>query len=265
MQSEFREVADDEAQRANRADWEAEADDYQREHGAFLGDARFVWCPEGLDEEHLQLLGDVAGTRVLEVGCGAAQCSRWLHTLGAGVVGLDLSFRQLQHSRRIDRETSSVVPVVCGTATAMPLATGSFDAVCSAFGALPFLVDIGAALAEVARVLRPRGRFVFSVVHPARRMFADDPTAEGMTVIRSYFGRAAYVELDSAGQTSYVEPHHTMGDWVAAISASGLVLDRLVEPEWPAGLSRTWGGWGPVRGALLPGTAIFVTHRAEPA
>jgi hypothetical protein len=39
---------------------------------------------------------------------------------------------------------------------------------------------------------------------------------------------------------------------------AGFTLERLVEPEWPAGHDRTWGGWGPVRGALLPGTAIFV-------
>jgi len=95
---------------ANRRDWDRTADDYQCEHGAFLGDARFVWCPEGLDEAGVRLLGDVAARRVLEVGCGAGQCARWLSGQGAQVVGVDLSVRQLQHSRRLDAATGLGFP-----------------------------------------------------------------------------------------------------------------------------------------------------------
>src|SRR5215217_2113528 len=75
-----------ESVRANRAWWDGEAEGYYSEHGRFLGDARFVWGPEGLDEAEARLLGDVTGRRVLEIGCGAAQCSRWLRGQGAQVV-----------------------------------------------------------------------------------------------------------------------------------------------------------------------------------
>jgi SAM-dependent methyltransferase len=248
------------AERANRADWDTEADSYQQEHGEFLGDARFVWSPEGLDEEQIRILGDVRGLRVLDLGCGAAQCARWLRTQGATAIGIDLSWRQLQHARRIDEQTSIPVPTACGSTLALPFADAVFDVVASAFGALPFVVDIAAALREVRRVLVPQGRAAFSVVHPVRRMFPDDPTETGMTITRSYFDRAAYVEATHDGLPAYVEPHHTMGDWVAAIGAAGLVLDQVLEPEWPTGHTRVWGGWGPVRSALLPGTAIFVTR-----
>jgi SAM-dependent methyltransferase len=258
----YRGVSDDEAQRANRRDWDAEADDYQREHGTFLGDDRFVWSPEGLDESDAGLLGDVAGRRVLEIGCGAGQCSRWLRKRGAVAVGLDLSLRQLQHSLRIDSDGRSRVPVVCGTATSLPFADASFDLACSAFGGLSFVLDVATALGEARRILRPGGSFVFSVVHPVRWMFPDDPGDAGMTIIRSYFDRTPYVELDGDGRTSYVEPHHTLEDWLGAITAGGLVLERLTEPSWPSGHERVWGGWGPVRGAVLPGTAIFSTRTA---
>ncbi len=259
--ADFRAVTDAEAQRANRADWDREADDYQREHGEFLGDASFTWSPEGLDEAEVHLLGDVEGRRVLEVGCGAAQCSRWLAARGAVVVGLDLSVRQLQHSLRIDSERGTEVPVVCASATSLPFADSTFELACSAFGALPFLVDISAGLREVRRILQPGGRCVFSVVHPVRRMLPDDPGREGMTVIRSYFDRTPYVELDRDGRPSYVEPHHTLADWVGSVTGSGLVLEDLLEPEWPPGQDRVWGGWGPVRGALVPGTAVFSVRR----
>ncbi|MGH3424421.1 MAG: hypothetical protein ACRDO8_06825, partial [Nocardioidaceae bacterium] len=57
----------------------------------------------------------------------------------------------------------------------------------------------------------------------------------------------------------YTEHHHTLSDWVGALVGAGFGLERLVEPEWPAGLDRDWGGWGRERGAYLPGTALFVT------
>jgi len=74
------------------------------------------------------------------------------------------------------------------------------------------------------------------------------------------FDRTPYAEIGASGAVLYAEYHRTLGDHVAELVAAGFVLDRLVEPEWPAGHDRTWGGWGPVRGALLPGTAIFVAH-----
>ena len=94
--------------RANRSWWDNASDWYQTEHGGFLRDTGFVWGPEGLDEADARLLGDVRGRRVLEVGCGAGQCGRWLIGQGARVVGLDLSQRQLQHSRRIDAATGAL-------------------------------------------------------------------------------------------------------------------------------------------------------------
>lgn len=247
--------------RANRGWWDANADDYQREHGAFLCDARFLWCPEGLDEANARLLGDVRGATVLEVGCGAAQCARWLRTQGASVVGVDVSLRQLQHARRLDDATGVEVPVVCADATALPFATGSFDMACSAYGALPFVADAGAVLREVARVLRPGGRWVFSVTHPIRWAFPDDPGPRGLVARHSYFDRMPYVETDDSGQVSYVEHHRTLGDWVDLLVAAGFRLRRLMEPEWPDGHRRTWGGWSPLRGSRIPGTAIFCCAR----
>jgi SAM-dependent methyltransferase len=259
----FRHVAADEAVRVNRVDWDRYSDEYQREHGDFLRDAGFVWSPEGLDEADAGLLGPVGGRRVLEVGCGAAQCSRWLLTQGAHPVGVDLSFRQLQHARRIDGDTGIAVPTACASATALPIASSSVDIVCSAFGAFPFVIDIDVAFREVRRVLRPGGRFVFSVTHPVRRMFPDDPSSAGMAVIRSYFDRTPYVETDEAGQATYVEPHHTLEDWATALLDSGLAIAGLREPAWPAGLERVWGGWGPERGRFIPGTLIWSAVRPD--
>jgi hypothetical protein len=79
-------------------------------------------------------------------------------------------------------------------------------------------------------------------------------------VQQSYFDRTPYVEVDEAGEASYVEHHRTLGDRVRELVAAGLVLQDLVEPEWPEGHDREWGQWSPLRGRLMPGTAIFVTR-----
>ncbi len=260
---ERRPVDEAESRHANGPDWDRYADEYQATHGEFLGDAGFVWGPEGLTEAEARVLGDVAGRDVLEVGSGAGQCSRWVRAQGGRSFGLDLSFRQLQHSRRIDDDTGVAVPSVLGTATDLPFADASFDVVFSSFGALQFVADIDVAVAEAARVLRPGGRFAFSITHPTRWMFPDDPGEAGLVASQSYWDRTPYVEVDDAsGVVAYVEHHRTLGDWVALLADAGFVLLRLLEPEWPEGHDRVWGGWSGTRGQFTPGTAIFVARLA---
>jgi SAM-dependent methyltransferase len=255
-----RQIPDEQSRIASRAWWDASAQAYQDEHGEFLGDADFVWCPERLREADAALLGEVAGRRVLEVGTGAAQCSRWLVGQGAHPVGVDLSAAQLAHARRLDRGTGIAVTVVQADAQQLPFADGSFDLACSAYGAVPFAADSAAIMREVARVLRPGGRWVFSVTHPIRWCFPDDSGPGGLVARSSYFDRTPYVEQDEHGTPTYVEHHRTIGDRVREVVAAGLVLDDIVEPEWPRDHDRPWGQWSPLRGAILPGTAIIRTH-----
>ena len=260
---ERRAVDEAESRHANGPDWDRYADEYQATHGEFLGDVGFVWGPEGFTEAAAGVLGPLDGRDVLEVGSGAGQCSRWVRTRGGRGIGLDLSHRQLQHSRRLDEDTGVAVPSVRGTATALPFADGSFDVVFSSFGALQFVSDIDVAVAEVARVLRPGGRFTFSITHPTRWSFPDDPGEGGLTATQSYWDRTPYVEVDDAsGLVAYVEHHRTLGDWVALLAGGGFVLTDLLEPEWPDGHERVWGGWSALRGRLTPGSAIFGATRS---
>lgn len=252
-----------ESRSASKLWWDADADDYQAEHGAFLGVSEFVWCPERLHEDQARLLGDVGGKRVLEVGCGAASCSRWLAHRGAEAVALDISAGMLRHARDGNDDSGIDVPLVQASADVLPFADASFDLACSAFGGVPFVADSGAVMNEVARVLRPGGRWVFAVTHPMRWAFPDDPGPEGLTVDRSYFDRSPYVEVDHRGRATYVEHHRTLGDYVRQIASAGMRLVDLVEPEWPSGHTAVWGQWSPMRGRLFPGTAIFCCELDE--
>lgn len=252
--------------RSSRTWWDGEAEEYHREHGAFLGaeseTGEFVWCPEGMHEGDWHLLGDVAGRAVLEIGCGSAPCSRWLAAAGARPVGLDVSRGMLDVGRRaMERSPAPRAPLVQADATSLPFADASFDIAFSAFGAFPFVADSARAMREAHRVLRPGGRFVFSLNHPMRWIFRDDPGPRGLEAVFPYFDRSPYTETAEDGTLEYVEHHRTLGDRVRELLAAGFVLDDLVEPEWPEWLTQTWGQWSPLRGEIFPGTAIFVAHR----
>jgi SAM-dependent methyltransferase len=253
-----RAVTDAESRVASRRWWDLDADAYQDEHGAFIGDVDFVWCPEGVREADARLLGDVRGRRVLELGCGAAAGARWLAGQGAEVVALDLSAGMLRHARSASDRSGVRVPLLQADALALPFGNGVFDIVCTAFGAIPFVADSGAVMREVARVLRPGGAWVFSITHPMRWIFWDEPDESGLIARNSYFDRTPYVELDDSGRPTYVEQHRTLGDRIRELIAAGFVLRDLIEPEWPAGHEQVWGQWSPLRGRLFPGTAIFV-------
>ncbi len=261
----YEQVDGDAAASATARWWSAEAGEYLAEHGAFLGDADFCWCPEGLRESEAHLLGpieELRRARVLEIGAGAAQCSRWLVDQGVrDVIATDVAPGMLAGAAELDARTGIAVPVQVADARALPFPDTSFDVVFTAFGAIPFVADAGAVHREVARVLHDGGRWVFSVTHPLRWAFPDDPTAAGLVAVRSYFDRTPYVETDADHRPLYAEFHRTIGDHVRDVVGAGFTIEDVIEPEWPDGHHQVWGGWGPERGRILPGTLIVVTRR----
>jgi hypothetical protein len=82
-------------------------------------------------------------------------------------------------------------------------------------------------------------------------------------VRQSYFDRTPYVEVDDSGTATYVEHHRTMGDRIRELVAADLVVVDVIEPEWPADNTNVWGQWSPLRGSLMPGTAVFVAQKPQ--
>ncbi len=121
----------------NRRYWDANADEYQAQHAAQLDWRKPpCWGVWERPEAELQILGDVRELDVLEFGCGAAQWSIGLHRLGARMVALDNSERQLEHARRLMREAGVDFPLIHASAEAVPLPDASFDLVFCDHGAM---------------------------------------------------------------------------------------------------------------------------------
>ena len=106
-------------------------------------------------------------SRVLELGCGSGWASEWMARLGFKVTALDINDDMLELGRermvacrRAFPETPMSVDFVTGDAEALDFEDESFDAV-YCLNALHHIPDIPKALAEIHRVLKKGGRFLF--------------------------------------------------------------------------------------------------------
>jgi len=252
----------DEAVKGNSAYWSDSAEEYLLTYGDFLGPVEFRWCPEGLTEAKAGLLGPLEQLRdqlLLEIGAGAAQCSRWLAAQGVGVHATDVAPGMVDQAHRLNKTTGINVPLSVADARQLPFDSASFDQVFTAFGAVPFLKDLTELHKEVYRVLKPGGWWTFATTHPIRWAFPDHP--EALTVNRSYFDRTPYAEV--TGRGVYAEFHHTLGDHMQSLTSCGFSITTVVEPEWQEGNNHVWGGWAPTRGKLIPGTLIIQAQRSN--
>jgi SAM-dependent methyltransferase len=125
----------------------------------------------------LELCQPVAGRRVLDLGCGEGYCARRLMQMGAAEVhGIDHSSQMIAAARSEEEREPLGIRYAVGDAVALPqLADASFDLVLAVF--LFNYLDVGAmrrCMSEVWRVLRPTGRFVFAVPHPALPFVRDE-------------------------------------------------------------------------------------------
>jgi SAM-dependent methyltransferase len=148
--------------------------------------------------------------RALDAACGTGRHTRRLVELGHEVTGTDLTPEMLQRAaasipqatfleadlRRLPAEDESFDLVVCGLA-------------------LSHLAELGDAVTELARVLRPGGRMVISVLHP----------------FQAHLGWHAPFS-DERGERAFVREHpHTHADFMAAFRAAGLTVSDCLEPK----------------------------------
>jgi SAM-dependent methyltransferase len=212
--------------------WERHAAWWQAE---FTGGADVEY-----EEQILPLAGRLlAGARrVLDLGCGEGQIARLVARSGGAerVVGVDTSSAQLaEAARRAGGPAYARAP-----AGALPLAPGSFDAVVTCL-VLEHLPDLDGALDEVARVLRPGGRFVIFINHPLFQTpssgWIDDHVLdppEQYWRIGPYLPESVSVEeVDSGVRLPFF--HRPLGRYVNSLADRGLYLTRMVEPAPPPG------------------------------
>jgi SAM-dependent methyltransferase len=239
----------DDAQR-NREVWtKANAEYTDRQASETWGKGEPTWGTYGVPEADLNVLGDVAGKDVIELGCGTAYFSAWLARLGARPVGLDVTPAQLDTARRMMGETGIEFPLVEASAEDVPLAGDSFDLALSEYGA-SIWCDPTRWIPEAHRLLRPGGELVFLCNSPLATICMPDDGKIEERLVRSQFelGRMQWPGADEG-----VEWHLGHGDMLRLLRDTGFEVEGLWElraPESatdheyydfvPAGWARRW-------------------------
>jgi ubiquinone/menaquinone biosynthesis C-methylase UbiE len=206
--------------------WDRYASEYQKRaqlptHVAHYG-------PDIPTEAELRLLGDLKGKRVLELGCGGAQCSIAFAKQGATAIGIDVSSAQLAYARQLCEAEDVRVELRQGDMADLAfLRADSIDLVFSS-GAFEYVEDLNRVFRQVHRVLKVGAPLVFSLSHPAY------PSEPG----RSYFDRSPVRE--KRGETELPAFHHSFSELYMGLNRSSYRVDMILEPEPIPGAPRSY-------------------------
>jgi SAM-dependent methyltransferase len=209
-------------QAANRAAWTGFAPAYAEAAERHWAATEPTWGTVGRPERQLGLLGDVRGLDVLELGCGTAYWSAWLHRLGARPIGLDLTPAQLATARRMQAVHGQHFPLLEADGEAVPLRDGCVDLVFSEYGA-SIWCDPHRWVAEAARVLRPGGRLVF-LVNAWLAVLCQDEVGDISDRLRRDWRTPRRIEWADDGSIEFQRPP---GEWIALLRGFGFEVERL--------------------------------------
>jgi len=190
------------------------------------------------------MLPAIASLRVVDLGCGFGQLSRWLGSEGAAsVLGIDLSEKML--ARAVAETQAPQVTYRRGNLDELALPPASADLIVSSM-ALHYVEDFGRIVRVLFDALVPGGRLVFSVEHP---IYAARAEPEWTTAAdgRKAFAIADY-GIEGKRVTNWivdgvVKYHRGIGTMLNTLVGAGFAYDALTEwtpsaeqlaahPEW---------------------------------
>ena len=195
------------------------------------GEGGIRWGVFGVPEADVQVLGDVSGLDVVELGCGTAYFSAWLARRGARPVGVDVTPAQLDTARRVMADSEIEFPLLEASAEDVPLPDGSFDLAVSEYGA-SLWCDPERWVPEAARLLRPDGRLVF--LTNSMLMILCVPDEPGYATEQLLRPQRDLRRITWSFEDG-VEFFRSHGEWIDVLHSSGLEVERLVELYAPEG------------------------------
>ena len=214
----------------NRQSWNADAPNWVASGRKAWASPTPWWGMWEVPEEELEILPDLAGLDVLDLGCGTGYWCAWFHRLGARPVGLDLSEEQLATARELQGEHGIEFPLIHASAEAPPLPDASFDVVFSEYGAAIWC-DPQLWIPEAYRLLRPGGRLIFlchSVLAMLCAPLSDEPT--GKTLLRPQL-RLYKIEWPDPDGTDFHQAHSERFRLLSDTGFDAEALHELYAPD----------------------------------
>jgi SAM-dependent methyltransferase len=210
--------------------WEAVADDWIGHAGTNDYRNQFL-MPRTLD-----MIGDLRGRRVLDLGCGEGGYAREMARRGARVVGVDGSSRLIDVAReRTNEEGVEVVYYQANASALDPIDSASFDLVLASMSLMD-VEDYPGAMSEADRVLVSGGELLMSITHPCfsapvSKWIRDGGGPPRFFAVDRYFDRAVWPDhITSAFRAPVLRRHRTLEDYLSGALAAGLELREFREP-----------------------------------
>ena len=211
--------------------WDETAEQYQALTRISTTD--FHYGPLLAGDKSLKLLPPIKpGMKCLELGCGAAQNSFYLASLGADCLGIDISAEQIDYAQRLAKDSDLEIKLQRSNFDEVSKEEfGSFDLIHSTW-ALPFADNQEKVVRQCAQMLNPGGYMVLTTGHPvfAGEWIELEDFEEGM-FLTDYFKPPVEVRF-TEDEEEFIQarqyPISTYLDWLLS---SGLTLVKLVEHQ----------------------------------
>ena len=173
----------------NRAHWTQSNQEYTAARARENWSRKEIaWGVFGTPESDLNVLPDVQGLDVIELGCGTAYFGAWLKQRGARrVVGIDITPAQLATAREMNEEFGLGMEFIEGNAERVPLPDESFDIAFSEYGA-SIWCDPYLWIPEAARLLRRGGELVFMRTSTLQMLCSADEERISESLVRPQMG-----------------------------------------------------------------------------
>ena len=173
-------------------------------------------------------MGDPAGLRVLDLGCGDGAFGRWLLAAGArSYLGVDSSTRMVEQARRTLAGTTGRVDLAdiqdfAADPDAVDLVTARLS--------MHYVADLDRVFASCARALAPAGRLILTVVHPVITSYTNHPAGPRTTwTVDDYFTPGPRIRAWMGSQVTWY--HRTIETYFAAVTGAGLTITSIRECE----------------------------------
>lgn len=257
---------------ANRLSWNkatAAQDSHKKDQAGFLRGGGSTLFPE-----EVELLGSIAGKRLLHLQCNAGQDSLSLAKLGADVTGIDISDVAIDLAIKLSADTDIPTTFIRSDVYDWFLRAREqgelFDIAFCSYGALCWLSDLALWARNVSEILKPGGRFVAIEFHPVSMTFD-----EHLKLSYAYFGQGKPLKWEEGvqdyvaasgeglapsgyenGTIHFKNPHPayeflwTIGDIITALLEAGLTIERYHEYPYANG-TRIFHGMQETRGRRM--------------
>ena len=176
----------------------------------------------------IEIMGDVAGKVVCDLGCGEGHLSRrCLESGAATVIGIDISMAMLMAAVEKNDANYVLADAQCLDA----LAANSFDVVISNL-ALMDIPDLAGTYQSAHNILKPGGQFVFSITHPCFQSPQTTILAKGR-YITAYTTEGQWFSEGTGIRAKVGAYHRTVATYINFLVKTGFIVEKMLEPTLP--------------------------------